>query len=99
MEEQKSKMREVLESDLAKIVFIASIAVSIVLFIIVPQYNLKTQLSLLEQEINVIKNNELVHIKTQLEKNETDHEEIKENVIEMDKKLDLILYKLENNKF
>lgn len=61
------------ESRITFTIFTMGIAVSCVLFVIIPMYQMKTDIAVLQLGVTKIETNELVHLKAQADKNEIDH--------------------------
>lgn len=98
-------VRKVVFSEAGKVIGIVSITVSVVLFIVVPTYDLTRDLALVKQRIETIEGNHLAHIQKSIEdinkRDEAREERIsgmQSQINEIDKKMERVLTILENDR-
>jgi hypothetical protein len=83
------KIEKWYESRITFTIFTMGIAISAVLFVIIPMYQMKTDIAVLQTNLDKVQNNELVHIKTQLDQNAIDHTQMEIMLGKIMQKLDI----------
>lgn len=76
---EENKINQILESDIAKLIKIATFIFAIAGAF----YMLQTQIALINKDIEIIKTNHLAHIEKRLEDNDADHKEILKQISEI----------------
>ena len=90
-----NRIRKVLFEEVSLITSVIAIAIGVVLFISGPDARLKQDIALIQQDINIIKTNELVHIQNAVDQNYLRSEENKEMINQINLKLERIITILE----
>ena len=90
-----SKIRKILFEEVSLITGIIAVTIAVVLFISGPDAQLKQDIALIQQDINTIKINHLVHIEQAIDANSIRSEENKEMINQINIKLERIITLLE----
>ena len=89
-------VRRVLLNEISMLVYVIIIVFSFIMFVIMPNKDLKTDFRLMNQEINNIRDNHLVHVQDGIDKNTKLAEGNKEVITEINIKVEKILTAIEN---
>ena len=94
---QDSQVRKVLYNEVAFAVAIIGMAFGVINWIYSPAKQMDKDISLIQKDVAIINNNHLTHLQNYAEeiKNMKGDDRQEQQIIDMDKKLDLILYKLD----
>lgn len=92
------KIRKVLFNEISFLIAVAGVIIGIVLFITNTDADLKSDIGLIKKDISVIRDNELAHINEIIKENRSINSQQDKQLQELNRKVDRILYILENKK-
>lgn len=75
-EVKRGRIMDIIKSEVGFIIMVASIAISIVMFIVVPQYDGRKDIALILQKIDTIETNHLVHLQAGIDESKTKNKEL-----------------------
>lgn len=93
----ESQVRKVLYNEVAFAVAIVGVAFGVINWVYSPAKQMDKDISLIQKDIAVINNNHITHLQgyaEEIRNMKADDDRQEEQIIAMDKKLDLIIYRL-----
>jgi len=96
-----TKIRAVLKNEVSMAITIISLTIGVIMFIIVPTFEIKKELALMSQRLEIIETNHLVHIQAgidnEVQRSIKKDEELEESINDINKKMTEIIVLLKGH--
>lgn len=77
---KRGKIMDLIKSEVGFVIMVASLAISIVLFIVVPQYDSRKDIALILQKLDTIETNHLVHLQAGINEGKEKDKELEKSI-------------------